>query len=196
MFSPHSYNTNWLFSPHSYNTNWLFSPHSYNTNWLFSPHSYNTNWLFSPHSYNTVFTTQLQTLQHCFHHTATNASTLTGCFLHSYKRFNDLKLKKPGLKTLLAVGGFTARSEGFSAMSATSANRQQFVSSAISWLREHNFDGLDIDWEYPGHAGQGGRPEDKANFALLVQVCGCLSLISCASGLSFHSVSGAFLHSP
>ena len=55
-------------------------------------------------------------------------------------------------------------------MSATAANRQEFVSSAINWLRDNNFDGLDLDWEYPAHAGQGGRPEDKANFALLLQV--------------------------
>ena len=30
-------------------------------------------------------------------------------------------------------------------------------------------DGIDIDWEYPSHAEQGGRPQDKANFVLLLR---------------------------
>ena len=75
-----------------------------------------------------------------------------------------------GLLTLLAVGGYNARSEGFSAMASTAANRQEFITSAIKLLRDNDFDGLDLDWEYPGKIDRGGRVEDKANFALLVQV--------------------------
>ena len=45
--------------------------------------------------------------------------------------------------------------------------RKKFAASALSFIRRHNFDGLDLDWEYPGK--RGGKPEDKENFILLIQ---------------------------
>lgn len=48
-------------------------------------------------------------------------------------------------------------------MSATRYSRQTFIYSAIPFLRDRNFDGLDMDWEYP----KGG--EDKKNFVLLLK---------------------------
>ncbi|KAJ8319306.1 hypothetical protein KUTeg_004397, partial [Tegillarca granosa] len=89
--------------------------------------------------------------------------------IENFKIFNDLKYGYPELKTLLAIGGWNAASYEFTKMVESSSNRQVFISSTISFLREHNFDGLDLYWQYPSNKHRGGRPQDKQNFVLLVK---------------------------
>nr|XP_020473556.1 acidic mammalian chitinase-like [Monopterus albus] len=84
-----------------------------------------------------------------------------------YARLNSLKNFNPALKTLLSVGGSFNGVSPFISMVARPERRAAFINSAISYLRTHNFDGLNLDWEYPGH--NGSPQEDKARFTLLVK---------------------------
>ena len=81
---------------------------------------------------------------------------------------NDLKKKNKNLKTLLAVGGWNFGTAKMTAMLKSKAKRYQFAKTSIKFLRERNFDGLDLDFEYPG--SRGSPPEDKKKYANLVKV--------------------------
>ncbi|XP_054883254.1 chitinase, acidic.1 [Poeciliopsis prolifica] len=83
-----------------------------------------------------------------------------------YASLNGLKKSNPALKTLLSVGGTVNGVSPFIAMVGKPETRQAFIKSAISFLRTHNFDGLNLAWEYPGH--NGSPPEDRERFTLLV----------------------------
>ncbi|MEE4176604.1 MAG: glycoside hydrolase family 18 protein [Bacteroides sp.] len=78
----------------------------------------------------------------------------------------------PHLKLLISVGGW-GWSGNFSDMAMTAKNRAIFIQSAVDFLKKHELDGLDLDWEYPGLPGNNNihRPEDKENFTALLSEC-------------------------
>ena len=93
---------------------------------------------------------------------------LDTCLCCRYAEFNGLKQMNPSLKTLLAVGGWNAGSAPFSTLCASPELRKNFATTSVAFLRTWDFDGLDMDWEYP--ALRGGQEADKANFVLLLKV--------------------------
>ncbi|GIE96709.1 glycoside hydrolase family 18 protein [Paractinoplanes rishiriensis] len=94
----------------------------------------------------------------------------------------ELKARNPKLKVLISLGGWTG-SAFFSDAVLTDASRKKLVSSCVDlWIKGNLpglpagvaagiFDGIDLDWEWPGSEGNAGnviRPEDRANFTALV----------------------------
>jgi chitinase len=109
--------------------------------------------------------------------------------LGNFQQLQALKAQHPDLKVLISLGGWTW-SKYFSDAALTAASRERFVSSCVDLFIKGNlpdpgwggmggpgaaegvFDGIDLDWEWPGSEGNVGnviRPQDKQNFTLLVR---------------------------
>jgi len=84
-----------------------------------------------------------------------------------YEHLTSLKKTHPHLKVTLAVGGWNEGSKNYSIMAADPNRRKRFVKSASDFVRKFEFDGLDLDWEYPTQ--RDGEPEDYKNFVHLVK---------------------------
>ncbi|SEC67182.1 chitinase [Streptomyces sp. 2131.1] len=104
----------------------------------------------------------------------------------NFNQLRELKAEHPGLKVMISLGGWSW-STHFSDAARTAASRKALVASCIDLYIKGNlpvdgtrggkgaaaglFDGIDIDWEWPGSAGDTDtvyRPEDKRNFTALV----------------------------
>ena len=92
-------------------------------------------------------------------------------YFGNFHQLDLLQEQHPGLQTLISVGGWTW-SANFSDAALTPASRAQFATSCADFMEAYGFDGIDIDWEYPGGGGlpsNTSRPEDTQNFTLLLQ---------------------------
>jgi len=81
-----------------------------------------------------------------------------------------LRTANPGLKIMASLGGWTL-SAGLSTAAATPESRATLVESCLYLVERDGFDGIDLDWEYPGKAGNTNEftAADKDNFTLLLK---------------------------
>ena len=105
----------------------------------------------------------------------------------NFNQLRKLKQEYPDLKVDISLGGWTG-SKWFSDAALTPESRATLVASCIDLFLRGNlpvvdeaggpgaaagvFDGIDLDWEWPGSEGNPGniiRPEDKENFTALVE---------------------------
>lgn len=91
-----------------------------------------------------------------------------------YKNVGNVKLKNPGIKILISLGGWAFNDPGtwqsvFPDLASTASNRATFIDNLLGFLSEYGYDGVDFDWQYPGAADRGGSEKDTANYVLLLK---------------------------
>jgi chitinase len=100
-----------------------------------------------------------------------------------YPQVMALKQQNPNLRVHLSIGGWAFNDPNdpngageytyklFSEMVASKDNRDQFINSAIAYAHQYGFDGIDIDWEYPGDTTRGGTDADFDNYVTFLSEC-------------------------
>ncbi|WAR04008.1 CHIA-like protein, partial [Mya arenaria] len=64
-----------------------------------------------------------------------------------YFEFNKLKIRNSELVTLLSISGTNGK--GWFQVVASETSMQTFAQNVAIFLRDRDFDGIDLDWEYP-----------------------------------------------
>lgn len=80
----------------------------------------------------------------------TNSTTTKGLM----GQIRLLKHHHPQVKVMCSIGGWGTNAS-FEALVTDSAKAGRFVESTAKLVREYNFDGVDLDWEYPNSRQQG-----------------------------------------
>ena len=111
---------------------------------------------------------KIDTLIFAFAQVADNQVVLDPAASKRLHQLTMLKSAHAQLKVVLSVGGWGAG--GFSEAASTQVSRQRFADSATKLLMDNDADGLDVDWEYPGHSESGihSSPQDRGNLTLLL----------------------------
>ena len=70
--------------------------------------------------------------------------------------------KKRGVKVSLAIGGWNdSQGDKYSRLVNSRKARARFIKHVTKFLLKYNFDGLDLDWEYPACWQVGGETGDN-----------------------------------
>ncbi|KAJ0340497.1 hypothetical protein COL922a_003305 [Colletotrichum nupharicola] len=96
-----------------------------------------------------------------------------------------LKLSQPDLEVWIGedesfaddratIGGWAMNDPGpyqtaFSDMAGSEAKQDAFFDSLLTFMKKHDLDGVDLDWEYPVADDRGGIPEDFDNYVNLLR---------------------------
>jgi chitinase len=88
-----------------------------------------------------------------------------------YEKVTAFKAK--GIKVLIAIGGWNdSAGDKYSRLVNNPSSRRRFIAHVVDFIENNNFDGLDLDWEYPKCWQvdcNKGPASDKSSFAEFVK---------------------------
>jgi chitinase len=90
------------------------------------------------------------------------------CDYHKYNEGLISLAHAAGAEVYPSIGGWSL-SSAFPAMAASPTSRTNFANKCVELIQDYGFDGIDIDWEFPGFADHAGTTQDKTNFSLLLE---------------------------
>ncbi len=111
----------------------------------------------------------------------------------NYAMLMALKQRNPDLKIIPSIGGWTLSDPFFDF--TTKANRDTFVASVERFLKTWKFyDGVDIDWEFPGGGGENANLGDPVNdgpayIALMRELRAMLDKLEAETGRTYELTS-------
>ena len=85
--------------------------------------------------------------------------------VQKYAKVQELRLLNPDIRILITLIAYPG--SVFSDATRNDEVRKVFARNILNFLREHNFDGVDIDWEFPVFTSK--RLRDKRNFVSLLR---------------------------
>ena len=104
------------------------------------------------------------------------------CNVHKYTEGLIYQSHIAGTQIYPSIGGWTL-SSNFPIVAASPNKRKRFAEECVGLIADYGFDGIDIDWEYPGYADHGGTVADRQNFnELLLEVRAALNAYQETSG--------------
>ncbi|XP_018794816.1 PREDICTED: probable chitinase 3 [Bactrocera latifrons] len=81
--------------------------------------------------------------------------------------------RKKGVKVTVAIGGWNdSAGDKYARLVRNAAARARFINHVVEFIQKYNFDGLDLDWEYPvcwQVDCTKGTPDEKGAFTALVR---------------------------
>lgn len=92
-----------------------------------------------------------------------------------YARVADLKTRNPDAEIWVSIGGWTFNDDGiyqsvFSDIAKDTSVAREFIGNLMEFLDKFGFDGVDLDWEYPGADDRGGSEADVENYPILMSL--------------------------
>jgi chitinase len=89
----------------------------------------------------------------------------------------NAKMRNPDTKMWVSIGGWTFNDNHtstqpvFSDISSSLQKQAAFARKLTEFMSQYGFDGVDLDWEYPGAGDRGGHgTADIKNFPVLLQI--------------------------